>query len=155
MHGMFILKKIDVGKTRQKFHVTLKPTVELKRQQPTKVPFPLHLREKLGKLLTHPEDADIVREMSGDNEMGSLFVKSFILMPKNVSIKLVIDASFQNSLTDLTKYSWPVEPVQMIMNGVNGRFFSVSDLFCAYHKVPLRPETRNLKLTSCNFGGRQ
>ena len=30
--------KFDVGKTRQKFHVTLKPNVELKRQRPSKVP---------------------------------------------------------------------------------------------------------------------
>ena len=37
--------KFDVGKTRQKFHVTLKPKVELKRQRPSKVP--LHLKEKL------------------------------------------------------------------------------------------------------------
>ena len=35
--------KYDVGKTRQKFHVTLKPNVELKRQRPSKVP--LHLNE--------------------------------------------------------------------------------------------------------------
>ena len=39
--------KFDVGKTRQKFHVTLKPNVELKRQRPSKVP--LHLKEKLEK----------------------------------------------------------------------------------------------------------
>ena len=35
--------KFDVDKTRQKFHVTLKPNVELKRQRPSKVP--LHLKE--------------------------------------------------------------------------------------------------------------
>ena len=37
--------KFVVGKTRQNFHVTLKPNVELKRQRPSKVP--LHLKEKL------------------------------------------------------------------------------------------------------------
>ena len=37
--------KFDVGKTRQNFHVTLKPNVELKRQRPSKVP--LHLKKKL------------------------------------------------------------------------------------------------------------
>ena len=31
-------QKFDVGKTRQKFHVTLKPNVELKRQRGSKVP---------------------------------------------------------------------------------------------------------------------
>ena len=42
-------QKFDVGKTRQKFHVTSKPNVELKRQRPSKVP--LHLRKKLEKLV--------------------------------------------------------------------------------------------------------
>ena len=61
--------KFDVGKTRQKFHVKLKPNVELKRQRPSKVP--LHLREKLEKLLTQLKDAYIIREMGDDDEMGS------------------------------------------------------------------------------------
>ena len=42
--------KCDVGKAPQKFHVTLKPNVELKRQRANKVP--LHLKDKLEKLLT-------------------------------------------------------------------------------------------------------
>ena len=70
-----------MGKTRQKFHVTLKPKAELKRQRPSKVP--LHLKEKLEKLLTQLNAADIIREMGDDDEMGSLFVNPIILMPKN------------------------------------------------------------------------
>ena len=60
--------KFHVGKTRQKFHVTLKPNVELKRQRPSKAP--LHLKEKLKKLLTQLKDADIIREMGDDDKMG-------------------------------------------------------------------------------------
>ena len=56
-------------------------------------------------------------------------------------------------MTDLTNYSWPLEPVQMIMTRVNGKIFSVSDLSCAYHQLPLGPETQ--KLTSFILGGRQ
>ena len=143
--------KFDVGKTRQKSHVTLKPNVELKRQRPSKVP--LHLKEKLEKLLTQLKDADIIREMGDDDEMGSLFVNPIILMPKNDYVKLVIDARYLNSVTDLTNYSWPLEPVQMIMTRVNGKVFSVSDLSCAYHQVPLSTETQ--KLTSFIIGGKQ
>ena len=144
-------QQFDVGKTRQKFHVTLKPNVELKRQRPSKVP--LHLKEKLEKLLTQLKDADIIREMGDDDEMGSLFVNPIILMPNSDYVKLVIDARFLISVTDLTNYSWPLETVQMIMTRVNGKFFSVSDLSCAYHQVPLSPETQ--KLTSFIIGGRQ
>ena len=101
--------KFDVGKTRQKFHVTLKPNVELKTQRPSKVP--LHSKEKLDKPLIQLKDADIIREMGDDDEMGSLFVNPIILMPKTDYVKLVIDARFLKSVTDLTNYSWPLEPV--------------------------------------------
>ena len=124
-----------MGKTRQNFHVTMKPNIELKRQRPSKVL--LHLKEKLEKLLTQLKDADIIREM----EMESLFVNPIILMPNNDYVKLMIDARYLNSVTDLTNYSWPSEPVQMIMTRVNVKVFSVSDLSCAYHQVPLSPET--------------
>ena len=52
---VYSLHRFDVGKTRQKFHNTLKPNVELKRQRASKVP--LHLKEKLEKLLTQLKDA--------------------------------------------------------------------------------------------------
>ena len=148
---VYFLHKFDVGKTRQKFHVTLKPNVELKRQRASKVR--LNLKDKLEKLLTQLKDADVIREMGDDDEMGSLFVNPIILKPKNDYVKLVIEARYLNSVTDLTNYSSPLEPVQMIMTRVNGKFFSVSDLSCAYHQVPLRFETQ--KLTSCIIGGRQ
>ena len=143
--------KFDVGKTRQIFHVTLKPNVELKRQRPSKVP--LHLKEKLEKLLIQLKDTDIIREMSDDDEMGSLFVKPIILRPKNDYVKLLIDARYLNSATDLTNYAGHLEPVQMIMTRVNGKVFSVSDLSCAYHQVPLSSETQ--KLNSFKIGGKQ
>ena len=143
--------KVDVGKTRQKFQVKLKPNVELKRQRPSKVP--LHLKDKLEKLLTQLRDADIIREMGDDDELGSLFVNPIILMPKSDNVKLVKNARVLNSVMDLTNYSWPAEPVQMIMTRVIGKFFSVSNLYCAYHQVPLSPETQ--KLTNFIIGGRQ
>ena len=148
---VYSLHKFDVGKTRQNFYVTLKRTVELKRQRGSKVP--LHLKDKLEKLLTQHKDADIIREKGDDDEMGSLFVNPIILMPKNDYVKLVIDARYLNSITDLTNYSWPLEPVQMIMTKMNEKFFSVSDLSCAYHQVPLSNETQ--KLTNFIIGGRQ
>ena len=143
--------KFDVGKSRQRFHVTLNPNVELKRQRPCKVP--LHFKEKLEKLLTQLKDADIIRETGDDDEMGSLFVNPIILMPKNDYVELVIDARYLSSVTDLTKYYWPMEPVQLIKTRVNGKVFSESGLSCAYHQVPLSPETQ--KLTSFIIGGNQ
>ena len=92
--------KLDVDKPRQKFHVTLKPNVELKRQRRSKVP--LHLKEKLERHLTQLKDADINREMGEDGEMGSLLVNPIILMPKSDYVKLVINSRFLNTVTELT-----------------------------------------------------
>ena len=91
--------------------------------------------------------------MGDDDEMGSLFVNPIILRPKNDYVKLVIDAGYPNSVTDLTKYSCPLEPVQMIMTRVKGKVFSVRDLSGAYHQVPLSPETQ--KITSFTIGVKQ
>ena len=118
---MYYLQKFDVGKTRQKFHVTLKSNVKLKRERASKVP--LHLKDKLDKLIAQFKDAEIIREMGDDDEMGSFCVNPIILMPKDNYVKPVIDAPYRNSVTDLTNHSWPLEPVHMIMIRVNGSFF--------------------------------
>ena len=134
--------KFDAGKFRLKFHVTLKPKVEPKLKRPSKIP--VHLKEKLEKLLTQLTDVDIVREIGDDEKMGSFFVSPIILMPKNDYVKLVIDARHLNSVTDLANYSGPLEPEQMIMTKVNGKFFSVKYLSCSHHHFPLSPETQKL-----------
>ena len=91
------LHKFDVGKTRQKFHVTLKPNVELRRQRASKVP--LHLKDELEKLLTQIKDADFIREMGEDDEMGSLFVNPTILMPKK-QLRKISDGCSLPELSD-------------------------------------------------------
>ena len=82
--------------------------------------------------------------MGDDDKMGSLFVNPIILFLKHDYVRLVIDARYRNSVTDLTNSSWPLEPMQMIMTRVNGKVFSGCDLFCAYHQVLLSPETQKL-----------
>ena len=143
--------KCDIGQTKQRFHVTLKPNSELRKQRPSKVP--LHLKDKLEKLLGQLKETGIIREMGDDYELGSLFVNPIILLSKADYVKLVIDARYLNSITDLTNYSWPLEPVQMIVTRINGKYFTASDLSCAYHQVPLSEETQ--KLTSFIVSGKQ
>ena len=95
--------KFDVGKTRQKFHVKLKPNVELNRKKPGNVP--PRLMKKMENLQTQLRNADINRKEGVDDEMGSLFVNPIILMPKSDNVKLVIDARFVNSVTENTDFS--------------------------------------------------
>ena len=143
--------QFDIGQTRQKIHVTLEPNSKPRKKWPRKCP--LHLKDKLEKLLGQLQDSIIIRKMGVDDELRSIFVNSNIILPKADYVELVIDARYLNSITDLTNYSWPIEPVQMIMTQINGKYFTASDLSCAYHQVPLSPETQ--KLTSLVIGGKQ
>ena len=142
--------KFDVGKTRQKFQVTLKPNAELKKQQLNNVP--VHIKKALEKLLTQLKDADIIREKGDEDDVGSFFANSTIMMPKNNCGKVVFDARHFNSVTVLTNFFRLLKPVPVIMTEVNDKFFLVKDLPCTYHQVPLSQKTQ--KLTSFKFGGR-
>ena len=59
--------KYDVGKTKQKFHVKLRPNSTLAKQRPSRVS--LHYQEKLKILLDQLCKAGINREMGDDTEM--------------------------------------------------------------------------------------
>ena len=72
--------KFDIGQTKQKIHVTLKPDSELKKQRPSKCP--IHFKDKLEKLLEQLQDFGINREMGDDIELGSLFINPITLLPK-------------------------------------------------------------------------
>ena len=148
---VFSQHKFDIGQTSQKSHVTLEPNSELREQWPSKCP--LHLKDTLEKQVGQLQDSGIIREMGNDDELGSLFVNPILLLPKADYVKLVIDARYPNSITDLTNYSWPLEPDQMTMTRINGKYFTASDFSCAYHRFPLSPEIQ--KLTSFVIGGKQ
>ena len=121
--------KYDVGKIKQKFHVKLLPISTLTKQRPSRVP--LHHQEKLEILLEQLCKAGIIREMGDDTEMGSSFINPVIILPKGNIVKLVIDARYLNSITDLSKYSWPLEPIGSLLTRLNGNYFTTSDLCSA------------------------
>ena len=57
-------------------------------------------------------------------------------------MKLVIDARYLNSTTDLSKYSWPLEPIGSLLTKLNGNYFTTSDFCSAYNQVSLTEETQ-------------
>ena len=82
--------------------------------------------------------------MGNDNEMGSEFINPIIILSKGNAVKLVIDARYLNSITDLSRYSWPLEPIGSLLTRLKGNFFTNSDLCSAYNQVPLTEETKRL-----------
>ena len=141
----------DVGKITREIHVKLKKDAELRKQRHFKVP--LHYWDRLEFLLNEVQRAGIVREMGSDVEMGWLFTNPIIILPKGDTVKLVIDARYLNSITDSSNYSWPLEPVQMLLTRLDGVYYTISDLASTYNQVPLSEDTK--KLTSFVVGGKQ
>ena len=129
----------------------MKKDAELRQQRPSKVP--LHYRDRLEILLNELQLAGIIREMGSDVEMGSLITNPIIILPKGDTVKLVIDARYLNPITDLSNYSWPPEPAQMLLTRLDGVYYTTSDLASAYNQVPLSEDTK--KLTSFVVGGKQ
>ena len=140
----------DVGKITQDFHIKLKKDAELQKQRPSKVP--LHYRDRLEILLNELQRARIIREIGSDVERGSFFTNPIIILPKGDIVKLVIDARYLNSITDLSNYSWPLEPIQMLLTKLDGAYYTTSDLASAHNQVPLSEDTK--KLTSFVVGGK-
>ena len=97
--------KYDVGKIKQNFHVKLLPNSTLAKQRPYKLP--LHYQEKLEILLEQLSKSGIIREM------GSEFINPIIILPKGNTVKLVIVARYLNLITNLSRYSWPLEPLRI------------------------------------------
>ena len=46
--------------------------------------------------------------------MGSEFTNSILMLLKGNIVKLVIEASYLNWITDLSQYSWPLEPIKRL-----------------------------------------
>ena len=91
--------------------------------------------------------------MGSNTEMGSEFINPIIILPKGNIVKLVIDARYLKSITDLSRYSWPLEPIGSLIIKLKGNFFTTSDLCSAYNQVPLTEETQ--QLTSFLIGSKQ
>ena len=134
------------GKTETSCHLETK----LRTQKTASNKCPPHLKDKPENLFGQLQDSGIIREMGDDDELGSLFVNPIKLLPKADYVKLFIDARYLNSINNLTNFSWPLEPVQIIMTRINGKYFTASDLSCADHQVSLSPETQ--KMTSFVIG---
>ena len=96
----------DVGKTTQEFHVKLKKDAKSRKQPPFKVP--LQYKGRIEVLLNQLQQAGVIREMGNDVEMGSLLKNPVIILLKGVTVILVTDARYFNSITDLSNQSWPL-----------------------------------------------
>ena len=89
------------------------------------------------KLLEEFEEHRIIQKVGKDvdttHHLGSAFFNPIIIIPKGDTIKLVLDARYLNSITDLTTYSWPLEPLHTLLTRIKGPNYTSADMSSKFH----------------------
>ena len=136
---------LNVGKISSSLHLPLKPDGVFKKQRASKVP--IHLLDIL-------EQYKIISPVNKEEQpKGNLFINPVIILAKGESLKIVLDARYLNSLIDESKCNWPIEPIQVILTKINGKYFTTADMNSAYNQMPLDEKSR--RLTKFVIGNQQ
>ena len=64
--------------------------------------------------------AGIMRKTGNDVEVASLVTNHIIDLPKKHVVKLVAGAECLDSITDMSNYSWLLQPVKMLLSRLDG-----------------------------------
>ena len=145
--------KFDVGKISSPLHLPLKPDAVFKKQRACQVP--IHLQNKVNRLLDILEQYEIISPVNKEEEpKGNTFINPVIILAKGEeSLKIVLEARYLNSLIDESKGNWPIEPIQVILTKIKGKYFTTADMNSAYNQMPLDEQSR--RLTKFVIGNQQ
>ena len=117
---VYATSKFDFGKISSPLHLPLKPDAVFKR------------------LLDILEQYEILSPVNKEEQpKRNNFINPVIILAKGESLKIVLDARYLNSLIDETKSNWPIEPIQVILTKINGKYFTTADMNRAYNQMPL------------------
>ena len=92
---VYATTKFDVGKTKVKLNLPMNKDAIFKKQRKSKVP--IHLRERIQKLLDVLKKYDIIAPVNKEQ------LSTVIILSKGESLKIVLDARYLNSLIDESK----------------------------------------------------
>ena len=150
--SVYATSKFDVGKVSSSLHLPVKPDTVFKKQRASKVP--IHLHDKVNRLLNILEQYEIISPVIKEQQpKGNTFINPVIILAKGESLKIVLDARYLNSLIDESKCNWHLEPIQVILTKINGKYFTTADMNSAYNQMPLDEQTR--RLTQFVIGNQQ
>ena len=92
----------------------------------------------MNRLLDILEQYKIISPVNKEEQpKGNTFINPVIILAKGESLKIVLDARYLNSLIDESKCNWPIEPIQVILTKINGKYFTTADMNSAYNQMPL------------------
>ena len=99
---VYATSKLDVGKVSSPLHLHLKPDAIFKKQRASKVP--IHLHDKVNRLLSILEQYEIISPVYKEEQpKRNSFINPVIIIAKEKSLKIVLDARYLNSLIDESK----------------------------------------------------
>ena len=149
---VYATSKFDVGKISSSLNLPLKSDAVFKEQRASKVPS--HLHDKVNRLLDILEQYEIISPVNKEEQpKGNTFINPVIILAKRESLKIVLEARYLNSLIDESNCNWPIEPIQIILTKINGKYFTTADMNSAYNQMPLDEQSR--RLTQFVIGNQQ
>ena len=129
---VYATSKFDVGKNSSPLHLPLKPDAVFRKQRASKVPIYLH--DKINRLLDILEQYEIISPVNKEEQpKGNTFINPVFILAKGESLKIVLDARYLNSLTDKSKFNWPIEPIYVFLTKIKGKYFTTADMNSAYN----------------------
>ena len=139
----YITSKFDVVKIRVELNLPLKATALFKKQKATRIP--LQLKDRVQLLIDILTDFDNIASVNRDSlTTGNTLIKPVIILKKGEFLKIVLDARQLNTMINETKFSWPIEQIQIILTRIKGPIFSIADMSSAYNQRPLDKPSKRL-----------
>ena len=112
------------------------------------------MQDKVNRVLEILEQYEIISPVNKEKQAkGNTFIKNVIILAKGESLKIVQDARYLNSLFDESKCNRPIEPIQVILTKINGKYFTTADMNSAYNQMLLDEQSR--RLTQLFIGNQQ
>ena len=149
---IYATSNFDVGKVNPLLYLPLKSDAFFGKQRASKVT--IHLQDKVNRLLEILEQYEIISPVNKEEQpKGNTFINPVIISAKGESLKIVLDPRYLNSLIDESKCNWPIEPIQVILTKINGKYFTTADMNSAYNQMPLDAQSR--QLTQIVIGNQQ
>ena len=149
---VYATSKFDVGKVKSTLRLPLKLDAIFKNQQASKVP--IHLQDKVNRILDILEKYEMYSPVIKEEQPErNTFKNPVNILAKGESLKIVLDARYLNSLTDESKCNWPIEPIQVILTKMNGKYITTADMNSVYNHMPLDEQSR--RLTKLVIGNEQ
>ena len=140
---VYATSKFDVGKISSPLLLLLKLDEVFRKQRASKVP--IHLQDKVNRLLDILEQYEIISPVNKEEQpKGNTFINPVIILAKGESLKIVLDARYLNSVIDESKCNWPIEPIQVILTKINGKYFTTTDMNNAYNQMPLDKKSQTI-----------